>query len=277
MRKLDDFEPWLRQNTTLGETTILLTVRTIKRFLKEEKEITAENINAFISQASRERHSPHVKYAFKHYLRFINKKKLYADLVGVQKRPRKKISRYFKDHQVKELIATISNQLYRTWATLQYATAARAFEIIGLQEEALDMESQDVRVLIKGKRGKTRYTFISAKHRPLLDLYLRGRPGFLFLPDDLNNANEATIKRHINGQRDQYYLSIQQAANKLNMGNFGTHGFRRNALELMRQAGADIRTIQRIAGHGSMDTTAQYFDDNPILHKYTILEHQNRG
>jgi len=277
--KIENFKPWLRTNTTLAETSMALYVRTIKRFLNEfPGEIKVDNINAFISRSARQKQSFYCRYVFKYYLRFLRKKRLYEEVVGIPSRPRKKIAKYYPDQIIKSFISRIGHDLFKTWATLQYATAARAFEIIGLEEESIDLDygQNVIRVMIKGKRGKTRYTFISDKLRPVLERHLRGRAGFLFLPEELNGAAEEDIKRAINSWRDRYYFGIQKAALESNVSPFGTHDFRRNALELMRQSGADIRTIQKVAGHSSINTTAGYFDENPEDAKRAILAHQLR-
>ena len=136
---LDNFVTWLRDNTDLSESSIQLYGRTIKSYLNEYPEISIENLNKYITHSFRDSSSLYVKYALKHYLNFIGKSYLYSQLVNVKLKPRKKLGIYLpKDHIIK-IIKNITREEFLDIAWLQYATAARAREIITLKEENIDL------------------------------------------------------------------------------------------------------------------------------------------
>lgn len=275
-QQIDKFREWLRNNTNLLDGSINLYVRTIKHFFREHQEVNKDNLNKFISDSFRDSNSFYVKYAFKHYLKFINRKSLYEGLVEVKIKPRKKLGTYLPERMIRKIILNIHKDPFMDIALLQYATGARAKEIITLKEEKIDLEFNEkiIRIMLEGKGGKERPVFLSKQFEPILKKYLKGKAGFLFLAESSLYAEEIDIERIVATKRTYLYNELRKSALSLGINSFGTHDFRRNVAEILKRKTGDIRLVQKALGHASIMTTVRYFDDNPEDVKEAMMRHQ---
>jgi len=270
------YESWLRNNTNLREGSIRLYARTISAFHDQYDQLSVENINDYVAKSFRSKHSFYVKYAFRQYLIYIKKPGLYKQIIPVKMGPRKKFGKYLKESLIRKIILNIKKEKYKDIALLQYATGARAREIITLKEENIDLLfSPDViRIRLEGKGGKERVTFLSQKLRIYVEKYLKGQGGFLFLPAELNNADDQELETTINTQRTYFYNSLKVSAQSLGLDSFGTHDFRRNVAELIRKKHKDPFLVKKVLGHASINTTLRYFSDSPEDVEAAITTHQ---
>ncbi len=77
--------------------------------------------------------------------------------------------------------------------------------------------------------------------------------GPLFLP--INKGGRITARR----MTDQAILAmLQRCAMKAGVGHFSPHDLRRTFISDLLDAGADIATVQKLAGHSSVATTGRY-------------------
>ena len=277
MDDLNDFKTWLIENTSLSESSILLYVRTIKHYFRHNSEISVEKFNKYISDRFREKRSYYVKYAFKYYLKYKGNKNIYSDLVSVRTQPKLKHGTYLPNNIINRIINNIPEKLYRTIGIIQYATGARAREIITLKEENIDhIESKGVyRLWLHGKGNKERPSFINESLEIYLKPFLRNQPGYMFI-EILNPEDKFEFERVINNTRTYYYIKLRKSAEELGIDNLGTHDLRRNASESMRESGADIKTVKEVMGHSSIKDTEKYFKNNPEDVRNTMLRHQER-
>lgn len=276
---LDEFREWLRDNTNLSEGTIKLYVRTINHYFKLNSSLKIEHINRFITQSFRDKSSLYVKYAFKQYLDYVKKPNLYNHLVAIKQKARKKMGTYIPESMLRKLILNISREEYMDMASLQYATGARAREIITLKEENIDLEFEEnvIRIILLGKGGKERPAFLDKRYAQLLKKYMKGQAGYLFLPDLAEHTDDDALDRFVNTKRTYYYDAIKKSSTSLGLANFGTHDFRRNVVEILKRKGVHIKTIQKLLGHISINTTARYFNESPEDVKQAALQHQTEG
>jgi len=273
-----EFKDWLRDNTSLLEGSINLYTRTIKRYLKSaDNKIDLENINRFISKSFRESQSPHVKYAFKYYLAFIKKPNLYYKLIKVRNMPRKKLGVYLPESMIKSIIGNIKQDLYRDIAIIQYATGKRAREIITIKEEKINIEHDNniIKITVEKKGGKEDVAFLSKSYKTILDKYMMGKAGYLFLPRNLRYEDTPEKEKKFNNQRTYYYNALKTAALDTGIERFGTHDFRRNVAEIIKKKTNDIRVVQKLLGHASITTTMRYFSEDDQDVQDAIMEHQN--
>lgn len=275
---LDEYKllKYFKQNTNLKIGSIKRYMTPIRKYCKEFNDIDLDSINAFISMNTRERRSYYVIFAMKHFLKFSKKYKYLDKLIKANKKPRKKLGVYLSKDLIKKIILNINDKRYYAMAMLQYATGARAREIITLKEENIDLNYNHdiIRLRFEGKGGKERISFISGEFKDLLKKYLKGHAGFIFLPDHVKLLSEEDLETIINNERTYYHTELRQSALSIGLDGFGTHDFRRNVAEGLRRRKADLRTIQKILGHASINTTARYFDDNPEDIKDMIVDHQ---
>ncbi len=138
---------------------------------------------------------------------------------------------------------------------LLYAAGLRRSEAVGLDMKDYDPPTRGLTVR-GGKGGKDRLTYLSFEAGLYLDewLLVRGKePGPLFC--HVNKAHRLNMRR----LSDQAVLWIlKQRAKAAGLPSFSPHDMRRTFISDLLDAGADIATVQKLAGHASVSTTARY-------------------
>ena len=136
-----------------------------------------------------------------------------------------------------------------------FAAGLRLSELVTLMLADLNLETGELVVRGKGRKDRTAYV----EHGALAALkdWLRVRKldeGPLFCPVD--RSGNVTIRR-LTGQAvyERFQLRARQAG--LAVG-FTPHDGRRTWVGNLLDAGADIATVQQLAGHASVATTARY-------------------
>ncbi len=139
-------------------------------------------------------------------------------------------------------------------AVLRGAGLRRA-EVVKLRLKDFDEQTGALEVL-GGKGGKDRRAYLpeSALSRVSRWLDRRGRrPGALLCPVRKGGAIEI---RHMTPQA--VLLIVQKRARQAGVESFSPHDFRRTFCSDLLDAGVDIVTVQKLAGHASPMTTAKY-------------------
>jgi site-specific recombinase XerD len=142
---------------------------------------------------------------------------------------------------------------------LLYGCGLRREELVNLNIE--DYHPNDGTLLVHGKRDKERLAYITNGTQEALEVWLLRRgwdPGPLFL------AVSATGRI-----RPQHRLSPQMVYNTVykrikmcGLEKFSPHSLRRSFCSSMLDAGVDIATVSKLAGHSSVQTT-QIYDRRP--------------
>jgi integrase/recombinase XerD len=137
-----------------------------------------------------------------------------------------------------------------------YATGVRASELIDLTPYDVDTEDKSLRVVL-GKGRKGRVVPLTTPAARAIDTYLvSGRPkllrerkaGWLFLSDTGLRHRDSTINTMIHGY-----------AKKARVGKRVTcHTFRHSVATHLLKGRADIRHIQVLLGHASLQSTERY-------------------
>ncbi|MDQ7034337.1 MAG: tyrosine-type recombinase/integrase [Anaerolineae bacterium] len=146
-------------------------------------------------------------------------------------------------------------------ATL-YTTGMRRNELAGL--ELADYTADDNKLLIrKGKRNKERFVYLPDNVNEALHEWLQYRgkdTGALFLPIRKGGKIVRKIKAEkLKGITAQtVYDMLAKRATQANVAEFSPHDLRRTFVGDMLDNGVDIATVQKIAGHASVSTTARY-------------------
>jgi site-specific recombinase XerD len=133
-----------------------------------------------------------------------------------------------------------------------YGGGLRREEAVALLVGDYDPEAGSLRV--RGKGGRERIAY--ATNGDALDDWLQVRgvePGPLFVPVD--KAGRLTIRR-ITGTAVLYLL--RRRATAVGVARFSPHDLRRSYVSDLLDAGADISTVQRLAGHTQVTTTQRY-------------------
>lgn len=138
---------------------------------------------------------------------------------------------------------------------LLYGAGLRRAEVVALDLADYDAESGEVKVL-KGKGGKQRTAYATKGGKAALDawLFLRGDvPGPLFLP--IRKGGTITHRRLDN---QSVFDILVKRARQAGIKDVSPHDFRRTFISDLLDAGADIATVQKMAGHANVSTTARY-------------------
>jgi len=138
---------------------------------------------------------------------------------------------------------------------IAYSCGLRRAELVGLDLADYDPDAGTLRVFGKGSKERTAYCVNGCKTALLDWLTIRGEePGALFW----------AIRRggHIQtGQRlttQAVYTILQSRANQAGVKTLSPHDMRRTFVGDLLDAGADIATVQKMAGHANVTTTARY-------------------
>ena len=143
----------------------------------------------------------------------------------------------------------------RAMLELTYACGLRAEEIINVDVEAVDFESESLRVT--GKGSKTRIVPMGEPAQRALDRYLsQARPALasdreekaLFLSRRGRRLSPSDVRRRL----DRW---VREAAVA---GHVSPHTLRHSFATHLLEGGADLRSIQELLGHSSVSTTQVY-------------------
>jgi integrase/recombinase XerC/integrase/recombinase XerD len=182
-----------------------------------------------------------------------------ADLVSSPKREQK-LPRVLTGEQVRSLLERIPARTPlelrdRAMLELAYSCGLRCEEIVSLDLDSLDFESERVRVL--GKGSKERLLPVGEPARRALTRYLeRGRHALaagpreraLFLSKSGRRLSNSDVTRRLG-------LWVREAALAAGV---SPHALRHSFATHLLEGGADLRAIQELLGHASISTTQVY-------------------
>lgn len=137
---------------------------------------------------------------------------------------------------------------------LLYATGMRVGELVGLDMDSFDWSNRTVRVL--GKGNKTRVIPFGVPAQQAVEHWLHGgRPVFA----NGNSGNAVFIG--VRGRRiDQRVVRqvVHEQAEQAGVPDISPHALRHSAATHMLDGGADLREVQEMLGHSSLQTTQRY-------------------
>jgi integrase/recombinase XerD len=135
-----------------------------------------------------------------------------------------------------------------------YGGGLRRSEIVSLDLEDFDRATGVLKV--KGKGNKERVSYVTNGARLALDAWLERRgdlPGPLFVP--VTKGGTIIMRR----MTDQSVLDlVRRLARRAEIPCFSPHDLRRTFIGDMLDLGVDISTVQQLAGHAQVTTTARY-------------------
>jgi len=135
-----------------------------------------------------------------------------------------------------------------------YASGLRREEMVNLDMGSYDPESG--RLVVMGKRSKERVCWLNDGAQDALNDWLTirgGDSGALFWPVLKGGA---LVDRRMTTQA--IYNVLVKRALDAGVKEFSPHDLRRTFVSHLLDAGADIATVTKMAGHSSVNTTARY-------------------
>ena len=152
----------------------------------------------------------------------------------------------------------------RALLEILYGTGARISEAVNLTPEDVDLEHEAVRLFGKGR--KERIVPLGSYAHEALDAYMvRGRPALA-----CKGTGSPAIFLNKRGRplsRQSAWEIIQTASRRAGLHNISPHTFRHSFATHLLQGGADIRIVQELLGHSSVNTTQIYTKVTPELVK----------
>jgi site-specific recombinase XerD len=212
-------------------------IRAYQLYLIREKKLSPKTITIAVSA-----------------LRFLYKVTLHRewhldDIIPAPKVPTK-LPIILSPEEVREFLGCVAEGKHRTILTTCYAAGLRISEAIALQIPHIDSQRMVIRVE-QGKGQKDRYVMLSAKLLEILRQWWRiERSQTWLFPGDRPG-------QHIS--RKAVGLACQTAHGRCDIAKPITpHTFRHCFAVHLLEQGTDLRTIQLLLGHRSLETTARY-------------------
>jgi site-specific recombinase XerD len=189
-----------------------------------------------------------------------------AELLGSPRRAQR-LPRVLKPREVAALLdripATSPLELRdRALFELAYASGLRAEELVQLDRDSIDFDSESIRV--EGKGGKTRVVPAGehalgaverylASGRPVLALensrqrILASAEGALFISKSGRRLSTSDVRRR-----------LRAWARAVSLPDVHPHALRHSFATHLLEGGADLRSIQELLGHATISTTQVY-------------------
>jgi integrase/recombinase XerD len=159
--------------------------------------------------------------------------------------------------EVARFLDAVTSPKHRMILTVCYATGLRISEAVSLRPAAIDSQRMVIRVEA-GKGRKDRYVMLSPMLLKFLRTYWKGaRPKEWLFPGD---RPEQPITAHAVG------IACRQALEQSGLGKAITpHSLRHAFAVHLLESGTDLRTIQLLMGHRSLNTTSRYCAQQHVM------------
>ena len=176
---------------------------------------------------------------------------------GIKKE--KKLPEYFKYNEYVELVNSIdttTNLGIRNKCIFEVllATGCRCSELVNIKLSDMDLKSQEIKVLGKGK--KYRIVYLGSYAIDSINDYLSIRNELLKHKQNeylfLNHLGDKITTRGIRDIIDKIILK-----NSLNL-KITPHTFRHSFATMLLNEGCDLKSVQELLGHASLSTTSIY-------------------
>lgn len=217
-------------------------------------------------------------FALRHYFAFLIQRGVRADNPAAQMRgPRcnRPLPRPLTEAQIRALLESVPpgpnaiDLRDRTILELLAASGIRAGELCTLRLEDLDLER--LQIMVHGKGGRRRISFISERAARYLQQYLeQGRPKLTTRPTQL-----VFVTR--NGKpisRTGLHSIVRSRGERAGLGvRCFPCQLRHSLATVLLERGVDIRLIQEILGHARLSTTEIYVHVRPEQVQHAYLSH----
>ena len=203
-----------------------------------------------------------------------------TEKIGSPKRS-KKLPKFLSVEELQKFLDLDKPLMHQAIIELLYATACRVSEVVNLNIENINMEELTI-MIRSGKGAKDRLVMMTARAKKILEEYLTRElteeqlvekginPHYRSKKEKINYLKK--IGRFIPEESDQPVF-IGRAGGRIDVRTIQgfikkegydveldvtPHKLRHTAASHLVMAGMDIRTLQKILGHESLDTTALY-------------------
>jgi integrase/recombinase XerD len=167
-------------------------------------------------------------------------------------RAAQKLPEILSREEIERLFAAATQFKHRVLLMTTYAAGLRVSEVCALKLGDIDSARMTIRIE-QGKGSKDRYSLLSPRLLNDLRRYWRmDRPRLWLFPA----ARCADRAMNPHTAQKIYYAARNRAQITKRC---GIHGLRHAFATHLLEAGTDVHTIQRLMGHGDIQTTMRYF------------------
>ncbi len=187
-----------------------------------------------------------ISFFFRHVL-----KRVYVIPSVIYPRSSSKLPPVMNAAEMKTLIDSVKNLKHRTIIMMLYSTGMRLAEIAALK--IIDIDSKLMRIkVVQGKGAKDRFTILSEQVlQELRAYYIIYRPTiYLF--------NGARAGSPLGVRSIQHLVQMALAKIGLESKHYTVHTIRHSFATHLVDHGTDLRTVQGLLGHNSIQTTMRY-------------------
>lgn len=301
MSKIKEFEEFLKIDKRMSSNTIYNYVKDVKAFYSfiyknkyediinitdedalkiEEKDIHnyLKHINTNYETDSINRFISSIKQYFK-FLEIMDYIKINPSLMITHSKKEDKLPTYLSEEEVERLLNIELNNEYdyrnKAMLELMYGTGLRVSELVNLKVEDISLENDTVRTITKGNKeriipiGDYAMYYIKEYIRNYRNKLLKNKiSDYLFL----NNLGS-------HYSRQSLFILIKKLASEKGIDkNISPHKLRHSFATHLLAHGADLRIIQELLGHSSINTTEIYTHllDNYKRNEYDKIHPRGR-
>lgn len=226
----------------------------VRYFMQPPDELTTADINRYQLYLAQERKVSWGVFnqsvaAVRFFYRITLQKDLEIERIPYQKTGRK-LPIVLSQQEVKALLETPANIKHRAILMATYAGGLRVSEVVNLR--VIDIDSQRMTLRIEqGKGRKDRYVMLSAKLLGVLRQYWKTvRPSCWLFPGQIpgRHLTRSAVGRIFYQARDRAGITKKVSVHSLRH-SFATH---------LLESGVNIRKIQVLLGHNSLQSTQVY-------------------
>jgi integrase/recombinase XerD len=216
---------------------------------KNPEDVNEDDIKAFIAKKIEEKISAKSIVLIKAALKFFYDEVMKKGIVNF-KSPKvpKKLPTVLTKEEVKKIIDSIENEKHKLIVMMLYSSGLRLSELINLKVKDLELNER-VGWVRTGKGEKDRMFIISEKLVEKLRDFIKGKN-----PDDyvFNGRKGMLSPRSV-----EKIVAIAVKKTGINK-KVSVHTFRHSFATHLLEAGENIRKIQELLGHASLNTTQVY-------------------
>ena len=221
--------------------------------LKPPEEISQEDITQFLATVEKDR-----KYSASSLnlaisaLKFFYEKVLKNDSMKERYRPRHdgRLPVVLSKEEISKVLYMEKNPKHRLLLMLAYSSGLRVSETVALKKEHIDLSRKVVHVrLSKGR--KDRFTLLSEKAADSIAEYC----AIYDIKNWLFPGQSATRPLTIRSAQHIFEKAVRHAGIHKNV---SIHSLRHTFATHLLESGTDIRYIQELLGHSSLQTTERY-------------------
>lgn len=168
----------------------------------------------------------------------------------------KKLPKFLTTEQVDRLTAQADESRDKAIIALMFGSGLRVSEVVGIQLNDLTLDTTKPRLLVThAKGGRERIVPLSPDAMSLIQEY-SARVRRWYCQGDEQTLFLSRLSRPLTARSVQ--RMIAKAGKAAGLGRVTPHTLRHSCATEMLTSGADLRSVQELLGHRSIDTTSIY-------------------